>query len=297
MSVVSGGRTIFCEGKQNSLDYELLSRLVEGIVGDRYTIVPAGSKFTFAIFAQGYFFPNKAQRYIIFRDRDFDVQPPSTIQLLQLGNRLGNRSIALTYRSCIENYLLDPDLIHTYWTTKYTEKLDNPISSWGHGNSPGVEAISMWIESSARNLQFYQAVRWALGDLLRMSTAREQLKTTWTGGSGKLPDLLDLQSCQNQALELINQFRQAVDSVTPENFEASLNSYQQLFTQEDFWIQKQYLIWFHGKDIQKQMHKQKPNYPPLKKRKGGDFFDWAITKLDITQHPDLVALKARIEQL
>ena len=198
----------------------------------------------------------------------------------------------MTYRSCIENYLLDPDLIHTYWKAKYAEKLDNPTSRWAHGNSPGVEAISMWVESCAKHLQFYQAVRWALGDLLRMSAAREQLKTTWTGGSGKLPELLDLQSCQNEALELINQFRQAVDSVTPENFEASLNSYQQLFTQEDFWTQKQYLIWFHGKDIKKEMQRQQPNYISL-----SSFFDWAVTKLDITQHPDLVELRARIEQL
>ena len=294
MSVVSSGRTIFCEGKQSSLDYELLSRLVEDISSDRCTIIPAGSKFTFSIFAQGYFFPDEvvSQRYIVFRDRDFDVQPTSTIQLLQLGNRLGNRTIALTYRSCIENYLLDPDLIHTYWTEKYIERLDNPTSRWAHGNSPGVEAISMWIESCAKNLQFYQAVRWALGDLLRMSTAREQLKTTWTGGSGKLPELLDLQNCQNQALELINQFRQAVNSVTPETFEASLNSYQQLFTQEDFWTQKQYLIWFHGKDLKKEMQRQQPNYISL-----SSFFDWAVTKLDLTQHPDLMELRARIEQL
>ena len=155
-----------------------------------------------------------------------------------------------------------------------------------------MEAISIWIETCARNLQFYQAVRWALGDLLHMSTARERLKTTWTGGSGKLPELLDLPSCQNQALELINQFRQAVDSVTPENFGASLNSYQQLFTQEEFWVQKQYLIWFHGKDLKKEMQKQQPNYISL-----SSFFDWAITQLDITRHPDLVELRARIERL
>ncbi len=70
MSVVSGGRTIFCEGRQTSLDYRLLSRVVEGISGDKCTIIPAGSKFTFSIFAQGYFFPNEVrnQRYIVFRD-------------------------------------------------------------------------------------------------------------------------------------------------------------------------------------------------------------------------------------
>jgi hypothetical protein len=55
VSVVSGRRTIFCEGKQSSLDYELLSRVVEGISGDQCTIVPRGGKFSSAIFAQGYF--------------------------------------------------------------------------------------------------------------------------------------------------------------------------------------------------------------------------------------------------
>ena len=86
MSVVSSGKTIFCEGKQNSLDYKLLSRVVE----DRQdtTIIPAGSKFTVSIFAQGYFFPNEtqSQRYIIFRDRDFDSKPTTNASLLQLDN-------------------------------------------------------------------------------------------------------------------------------------------------------------------------------------------------------------------
>jgi len=294
VSVVSGGRTIFCEGKQSSLDYKLLSQIVDGISGDKPTIIPAGSKFTFSIFAQGYFFPNEvvSQRYIVFRDRDFDVKPTPNIELLSLSNRLGNRSIALTHRSCVENYLLNTDLIHTYWTAKYTEKIENPTTKWAHGDSPGRETIAEWIESSARNLQFYQAVRWALGDLLSMSAARAQLKNTWTDGSGNLPQSLDLQSCQNQALELVDKFRQAVDSVTRENFEVSLNSYQQHFIREDFWTQKQYLIWFHGKDIIKEMQRQKPNYISLY-----DFFNWAIDQLDITQHPDLMELRARIEQL
>lgn len=239
MSVVSE-RVIFCEGKQSSLDYQLLDRIVKTISDNNCTIASAGSKFTFSIFAQGYFFPDEItnQKYIVFRDRDFDTKPTENIRLLELVTS-GNKVLAyLTHRTCLENYLLDPNLIDSYWREKYTEKIDNPISKWGHGNSPGVEAISMWIESSAKDLQFYQAVRWALGDLLGMTTAREQLKTTWTGASGELPKLLDLQSCHSEALELINQFKEAVSSVTPENFEASLNSYQQLFTQEDFWTQK-----------------------------------------------------------
>ena len=294
MSVVSGGRTIFCEGKESSLDYNLLSQIVDGISGDKPTIIPAGSKFTFSIFAQGYFHPNEveSQRYIVVRDRDFDAKPTPSIELLQLRNRLGNRSIALTHRSCVENYLLNTDLIHTYWAAKYTQKIEYPTTQWAHGDSPGRETIAEWIESSARNLLFYQAVRWALGDLLSMSAARAQLKTTWTDGSGNLPQSLDLQSCQNQALELVDKFRQAVDSVTRENFEVSLNSYQQHFIREDFWTHKEYLIWFHGKDLMKEMQRQKPNYISLY-----EFFNWAIDQLDITQHPDLMQLRARIEQL
>lgn len=121
------------------------------------------------------------------------------------------------------------------------------MSVGGHGNSPQIEAISAWIEEAAMSLQDYQAVRWALADLLLSSATRTQLKTTWTGGSGKLPPSLTLQDCQTEAVALINQFREAVETVTQERFEASLAMYQQQFAQEEFWTQKQYLIWFHGK--------------------------------------------------
>ncbi|MBD2485552.1 DUF4435 domain-containing protein [Planktothrix sp. FACHB-1365] len=297
MSVVSGGKIIFCEGKATSLDYQLLNKVVDGISGEKCTIIPAGSKFSFSSFAEGYFSRNQAvnQKYIVFRDRDFDVQPTPNCQLLQLGNR----SINLTYRACVENYLLDPNLIHTYWVEKYKEKQENPkLSKWGHRDSPGIDLISEWIESSAKNLQAYEAVRWALGDLVNMSAARQQLKTTWTGNSGILPASLDLQDCQNEALGLINEFRQAVETATTEKFEESLAMYQNQFEQENFWTQKQYLIWFHGKDIQKrmemqkQLQQQKHHYISLV-----DFFRWGTNNFDITQYPDIMELRSRIEQL
>jgi hypothetical protein len=100
--------------------------------------------------------------------------------------------------------------------TKYQEKQDNPTSKWGHKNSPGIEDISAWIENAAKSLLEYQAVRWALADLLQSSTSRTQLKTTWTGASGKLPKSLALPDCKNAAVELIKQFRQAVETVTQE---------------------------------------------------------------------------------
>jgi hypothetical protein len=284
VSVVSG-KVIFCEGKQTSLDFRLLNRVVENLLTNKPTIVPSGGKFTFSVFVEGYFSSSTAtkQQYIIFRDRDFDLKPTSNIKLIEFN------SMFLTHRACVENYLIDADLIHNYWQAKYTEKLNNPSSKWGHGNSPGVEVISTWIEDAARSLQDYQTIRWALADLLRSSATRHQLKTTWTGGSGKLPQSLTLQDCQQQALVLIDRFREAVETVTQESFADSITLYRELFSQEEFWISKQYLIWFHGKDIQKAMQQRQSQYIAL-----NSFFDWALNQIDINLYPDLIDLQNRI---
>lgn len=289
MSVVSSNKIIFCEGKQKSLDVQLLERVLETLPTERPTIVSSGSKFTFSVFAQGYFFPQEIgnQRYLVFRDRDFDAKPPEEVRLIQLGYQ----PFWLTHRACIENYLLEPDLIDAYWREKYIEKQENN-SRWGHGDSPGIDRITQWIEAAARSLQEYQAVRWALGELLLTSTTRSQLKTTWTGGSGQLPLSLALQDCRTEALALINEFKQAVETVTLDRFESNLNTYQQHFNQVEFWLQKQYLIWFHGKDIQKEMQKQEPQYLSLK-----TFFNWAVARINVERYPDLSELRNKISHL
>lgn len=287
MSVVD--KVIFCEGKQTSLDIKLLERVLAEKTGQRLTIVSAGGKFTFSVFAQGYFFRDEAinKRYIIFRDRDFDVQPTSEVKLLKLGQRC-----FLTHRACIENYLLDADLIHNYWQAKFAEKSENPLSKWGHGDSPGIETITAWIDRSARTLTDYEAVRWALADVAKPSVARSHLKTTWKKNSGELPADLGLQHCEAEAKKLIQTFREAVDQVTQDRFEESLGVYHAKFSQDEFWQQKQYMIWFHGKDLQKAMQQQESQYISLK-----NFFAWAIEQLDITQYPDLMELQTKIENL
>ncbi|MFP5272210.1 hypothetical protein [Coleofasciculus sp.] len=287
MSVVD--KVIFCEGKQTSFDIKLLERVLEP--GQGPTIVPASGKFSFSPFAQGYLSHDKAvnKRYIIFRDRDFDVEPTSDGKLLPL--KLIKHCF-LTNRACIENYLLDANLIHKYWHAMF-EKSENPLFKWGHGNSPGIEKIAEWIDGAARELKDYQAVRWALADVAKPSGARSHLKTTWTKGSGKLPASLGLPHCQAEAKKLIQTFREAVDQVTQDKFEESLGIYQDKFSQDEFWQHKQYIIWFHGKDLQKAMQRQKSQYISLKE----NFCNWAIEQLDITQYPDLTELRTKIENL
>lgn len=260
MSVISGGKTVFCEGKDNSLDYKIIYRIVENL-SEKVTIVPSGSKFTFSIFAGGYFSRDKLnnQKYLVFRDRDFDIRPTKKIKLLQ-NSRIPK--VYLSHRACIENYLLNVKLIHQYWSEKYQEKQENPASKWGYKDSPGILTLSNWIKQSASIIKDYQAIRWALADL-QFGESRMQMKTTWTGGSGKLPKSLDNSDCKQEALSLIANFQKSVKNVNQDRFEESLSYYQKLFSQDKFWEQQQYLIWFHGKDLQKAMQKQESQYIAL----------------------------------
>lgn len=310
MMGVVRNKVIFCEGGSKSLDFQLINNRV---LSNNITIIPVGGKFNFSLFIQAYFYIDKkkndennkkqnneenqkvTKKYIIFRDRDFDIEPTSENKLLQI-DKLGNRAF-LSHRTCIENYLLDPELIHQYWITKYEEQLENPISKWGHKDSPGVDKITQWIEEAAKNLQDYQAVRWALGNLCQLSASRKHLDTSWTKDT--IPDSLDLSHCKSQALSLIHDFKNTVAEVTIDKFEESLDRYLQLFNQQEFWQQKHYLIWFNGKDIYKAMHKiSQDQKRPYKSYISMDKFSkWAVNNIDITQHPDLIELRNKIEQL
>lgn len=288
MSVVDG-KVIFCEGKKEGLDSQLLKKILSDLSIQNLTIVAAGSKFTFSIFAQGYFYSGNIEKspdFMVFRDRDFDAVPSERMELCL------RDKMFLSHRACIENYLIDPNLIHSYWEKRYQDRIEYPTTKWGHGNSPGIEKISAWIEQSAIELKEYQSVRWALGDLLLTGAARKNLETTWTEGSGHLPTQLEFQYCQNKAIELIDQFRFITDKITEESFRASLAKYQSLFNQPEFWEKKQYMIWFHGKDLQKTMQKRENRYISLQ-----DFFVWAVNHININQYPDLIQLQQEIMRI
>ena len=289
MSVISGSKTVFCEGKINSLDYRILYRIVENL-SEKVTIVPSGSKFTFSIFAGGYFSANRQnnQKYLVFRDRDFDIRPTTEIKLLQFSNI---KQDFLSHRACIENYLLNAELIHHYWSDKYKEKQENPASKWGYKDSPGISILNNWIKQAALSIKDYQAIRWALADL-QFGESRVQIKTTWTGGSGKLPKSFLYSDCKQEALNLIATFQTSVKNVNQDRFEESLSYYQQLFSQDNFWEEQQYLIWFHGKDLQKAMQKQKSQYISL-----SHFFNWATDYVELNEHSDLMELQVKIREL
>ncbi len=299
MSVVGNGKIIFCEGKDTSLDYLLLDRVLKDMPKERPTIVPSGGKFTFSIFAEGYFSRlNTERRWLVFRDRDFDDFPTEDIALVPFNKKTTSNLVLMTHRACIENYLLDASLIHEYWTNCYAEQQKYPSMRWSYKDSPGVEAIDSWIRESAMALRDYQAVRWSLAALVNNGGNLARIKTTWTGGSGTLPISLELDHCKGNAVAMISGFHQAIDGVTNESFHENLNKFLKKFDYEynDFWRNEEYIIWFHGKDIQKEMQKQK--MPACKNPISiAEYFKWAVNKIDINSYPDLLELRKKIEEL
>jgi hypothetical protein len=280
MSVVSSqAKFLFCEGKPDSLDYAILKRLMV----NPNTLIPAGGKRGLGAFIQGRFSnyrENNQPAYIAFRDRDFDAQPPVNIQLIQL---FSNKPVFLSHRACIENYLLDASLIHAYWT----EGIRGP--RWGYGEPPDLNHIDEWIKQSAKDISDYQAVRWALAQL-KPKERWPEIGTTWTKGSGSLPNSLQLEDCVEQAKQLIATFKDIIIGVGEVQFEQHLNHYRDKFVQTEFWEKEQYLVWFHGKDLKKAMPKNKPGTISLK-----HFFNWATEHLELTKHPDLLELEKKFD--
>ena len=301
MSVVGRGKVVFCEGKDQSLDYRLLDRLFRDMTKERPTIVPAGGKFTFSVFSEGYFSglkPELKPHCLVFRDRDFDAFPTENIGLVPFQKNTGSSSVLMTHRTCIENYLLDATLMHEYWTNSYEKQQLYPSMRWSYKNSPGIEALKSWIMDSALALVNYQAVRWCLAELLNSRGDRKSLKTTWTGGSGNLPKDLNLDHCKQCATEMINEFQKSIEGISNEIFSHNLQKYVNKFSSDnnEFWDNEKYLIWFNGKDIQKEMAKQRmPNCKnPISIP---DYFNWAVKNININHHPDILELRMIIEEL
>jgi len=103
---------IFCEGVEDGLDPVFLHQIIPP---GQSEIRPVGGKYSMQAFIEGHLtnYQNTKPNYLGFRDRDFDVEPPDTPQLIRLQ---GQKPIFLTYRACIESYLIDARLLHQYWS-------------------------------------------------------------------------------------------------------------------------------------------------------------------------------------
>jgi hypothetical protein len=185
----------------------------------------------------------------------------------------------MSHRAAIENYLIDADLLRQYWT----ESQSTPW--WAHGPALTKEEIERCIQESARVLADYQAVRWALAGL-RPGTRWPRIETTWTAdGSGDIPSSLDYHDCLDRANQLVRCFQDQVENINPDHLERRAESYRERFSDDRFFDEEQYLIWFHGKDhLTHLCRRLTPNFPRR------HYAAWAAERVDVRTHADLQQL-------
>lgn len=277
MSVDSvASKVVFCEGKPDSLDSRLLYEILP--VG-HVRIRPVGGKYGLQAYIQGYLatYPSDAQpAYIALRDRDFDAEPPNTPQLIPL-----KEPVWMTYRAAVENYLIDAELLHTYWRER------EQAPAWKHGPALSTDDIEARIKQSAQDLADYQAVRWGLARL-KPGSRWPEIGTTWTkDGSGDLPASLAFNDCLARACELTASFQAQLQGIHPAQLQEQADAYRQQFNERSFLATQGYLAWFHGKDHLVQLcHRLAPNFPRR------HYADWAAEHVDIQKHPELQQLVA-----
>jgi hypothetical protein len=82
-------------------------------------------------------------------------------------------------------------------------------------------------------------------------------------------------------------------TVTEARFDKQEAYFHILFHEPDFFLQRRYLVWFHGKDLlvalRRALNFTRPEI--------ADYCTWAIKHLDLAAHPDLQELQDKISAL
>jgi len=264
--------TIYCEGKRGSHDFDIL----EKTVGDIASIVikPIGGKRGANAIVE---FLEKGTTtsdfYCFFRDRDFDCPVQEKEELY-----FDEKKTYFSYRTTIENYLFDTSLFFSFLDAKELK------SKYSINAESGVENI--FIET-AKKLKFYQAVRHTLGELRFPNS----FDTTWIkGGSGQLPENLDLESCKIEAWQLICNVISKSDTEWAESkFLSVLEKYLNLFD-DAFFEQQKFLIYFQGKDFEKALKNRLTDFPLR------DYYRFAKEHFDYQKFKDLVELREIVKK-
>lgn len=261
--------TIYCEGKKGSHDFDIL----EKVVGDFVTIKPiGGKKGANAIIEHLEKGTVKSDYYLFFRDRDFDREVPQHENLIFDGKKT-----YYSYRTTIENYLLDVSLFF-----KFIEK-KGLSNKYEIGTIDDVKNIFIVI---AKELKNYQAVRHTLGALRFANT----FDTTWMRESGDLPERLELEICQTNGWNLVqNVADRTHQEWTKPKFDSILNQYLDLFN-DDFFEDLQFLVYYQGKDFSKMITNKLTDFP-LK-----DYYKFAKEHFNYEAFEDLKELRAIVER-
>ncbi len=253
---------VYCEGKAGSHDFDVLEKVIDGL---NIQIKPIGGKRGAKSAIQVYeSILMKSDFKIFFRDRDFDAPVPNEEKL-----HFDKSYVYYSYRTTIENYLLDYSLIEKYSIGKswYSRNLRNDY------------------HEAAKSIKFFQAVRHTLGEL-RLPT---DFGTNIVSSSGTLPEKLSDSYCREIGYDKVL----GVSNATAEQW--SRKSYDDVFDKyvglfSDRFIEEDtFLIYFQGKDFMKALCKKLSGFSPR------DYYKYAKANFDYQKFGDLVQLRSILE--
>ncbi len=289
MVLSPSSKIVFCEGKT---DVQFLNKFFKS--SSEITIKDTGSKRGMPSFAKGY--SNSTSR-IAIRDRDLDFEPSIDGKLVSTGKNW----IWATNKSSIESYFLDEKLIFDYleWkssTPNYKSK-SLPI--------PPIDELSSFLTQAAKNIQFYEAARWALADA-KSSILDAKFDDKWFTDSGKIPisEKLDKDNNYQEAHSMIVEYLKKMEVLNTNKLLKDFEKRCTQFSSNDFYENKEYLVWFHGKDLKTSFS----NIISTEFAQNWHFsFDTYLNdyckiertelQFDISKHIDLVELKDKIANL
>ncbi len=253
---------IYCEGKAGSNDFDVISKVIDGLP---VIIVPVGgkkgAKSAIQVYENGI---TRSDYKIFFRDRDFDISVPSTESLTSDGTY-----VYFSYRTTIENYLIDIDTIE-----KFSE-----------GKSWYSETLNENFIEAARQIKYFQAMRHTLG-ALRVST---DFGTNIMNKSGLLPNNLSKEYCQKKGFQKIKESLSKTKDWNEENYNLEFEKFISIFS-DSFLEEGAFLVYFQGKDFMKSLCKQLSGFSPK------DYYKFAKANFDYKKYKDLKELRTLIER-
>ncbi len=274
--------TLFCEGKEESLDYRILQELNP----IRSELKPVGGKSIFNAFIKGFFSsPQVAQKEYAraFRDRDFDYLIPDNPVLIEDGRFL------ISYRTTIENYLLDPQILFDYICAKGDTRLQSRLPSI-------LDSENLFREICAE-LRFYNAARWAHGITKSNTVDKFIFKSSWPHNSGAVPAEIGDSDCRMILSDILDKVKNKARQLELDIFEEKYAEFTSKFTTEFVQDIDNCLIWFNAKDIASLIHRNLGGNSFFQNGQKDDYYDFAIENgyfsksLENNEFPDLFQLQ------
>ncbi|MDX2301357.1 MAG: hypothetical protein NW226_01100 [Microscillaceae bacterium] len=258
---------IYCEGKKGGHDYDILEKVIDGL---KVEIKPIGSKLGAKRAIEVYESVVKSDFKLFFRDRDFDNPIPDTVSLTLV------KGVYYSHRITIENYLFAPTVFYSFIREKNLTQ-QYPILDETHAKDVFIKA--------AKDIKAYQATRHAMGKMRKPT----DFGTTWTGGSGNLPDQFDQDYCKQKALEKILKSKGVAENWNEDSFDRERKFFLDKFD-DTFFENLGFLVWFQGKDFASALKIHLPEFP-IK-----EYYKFAKKLFDYKQFTDLLELRKILEE-